>query len=236
MSQVAPTQQSALIAYPKQTAFGRVLPKSKIYEHAGASARQKELFVQQVEQIVWQYKLAPETLHLPERPGVPEIQIFSIQLKAPELHQDVLRCIDSAIPFPIVFELNFEGRTQVIAAYKRPNEADSSRWVLSDYFATQWLPVDSERTAMPIALHLGGLYEQLLHRLIPLPARPQEMLAELVARVEQAQTKQREVDKASARLVKEKQFNRKVEINAELRKLKSELDELKEAQMTSSRS
>lgn len=218
---------SALIAYPKQAAFGRVLPKNKIYEHSGANTRLKDLFVKQVDQIIWQYKLAPETLHLPARPGVPEIQIFSIQLKTPELHADVLRCIDGAIPFPIVFELTFDGRTQVNAAYKRPNEADASRWVLSGYFASDWLPFDSERTAMPVALHLGGLYEQLLQRLITLSARPQETLAELVARVEQAQAKQRELDKTMARLAKEKQFNRKVAINAELRKLRTELNGLK---------
>ncbi len=233
MSRGATTQQqTALIAYPKQAAFGRILPKNKIYEHSGANTRLKDLFVKQVEQIVWQYKLAPETLHLSARPGVSEIQIFSIQLKTPELHRDVLRCIDGAIPFPIVFELIFDGRTQVIAAFKRPSlsggESDASRWVLSDYFATNWLPMDSERTAMPVALHLGGLYEQLLHRLIPLSARSQETLAELVARVEQAQAKQRELDKTTARLAKEKQFNRKVEINADLRKLKVELEALKQ--------
>lgn len=226
MSQGASTPPSALIAYPKQAAFGRVFPKNKIYEHAGANTRLKDLFVKQVEQIVWAFKLAPETIHLPERPGVPEIQVFSIQLKMPELHRDVLRSIDGAIPFPIVFELSFEGRTQVIAAYKRPNESNASRWVLSDYFATDWLPSDRERTAMPVALHLGGLYEQLLHRLIPLSARPQETLAALVARVEQAQATQRELDKATARLEKEKQFNRKVEINAAVRQLKSELESL----------
>lgn len=217
---------SALVTYPTQAAFGRVLPKSKIYEHGHTNTRLKDLFVKQVEQIVWQYKLAPETLHLPARPGVPEIQVFSLQLKTPELHGDVLRCIDGAIPFPIVFELIFDGRTQVTAAYKRPNEADASRWVLSDYFASGWQLTDSERTAMPVALHLGGLYEQLLYRLIPLPARPQETLAELVARVEQAQAKQRELDKTQARLAKEKQFNRKVEINATVRQLKSELESL----------
>ncbi|MFY1904777.1 DUF4391 domain-containing protein [Achromobacter xylosoxidans] len=217
---------SALIAYPKQAAFGRVLPKNKIYEHSGANTRVKDLFVKQVEQIVWAFKLAPETIHLPARPGVPEIQVFSLQLKTPELHRDVLRCIDGAIPFPIVFELAFEGRTQVIAAYKRQNEADANRWVISDYFATDWLPVGSSRTAMPVALHLGGLYEQLLHRLISLPVRPQETLTELVARVEQVQAKQREMDKTAARLVKEKQFNRKVEINAALRALKNEIEVL----------
>ncbi|MBP2698182.1 DUF4391 domain-containing protein [Pseudomonas aeruginosa] len=217
---------SALIAYPKQAAFGRVLPKNKIYEHSGATTRVKDFFVKQVEQIVWAFKLAPETIHLPARPGVPEIQVFSLQLKTPELHTDVLRCIDWAIPFPIVFELTFDGRTQVVAAYKRPNEADTSRWVLSDYFASDWLPMDSERTSMPVALHLSGLYEQLLHRLIPLSARPQETLAELVVRIEQVQAKQRELDKTSARLAKEKQFNRKVEINAQLRQLKNDYEAL----------
>ncbi|MCA0200154.1 MAG: DUF4391 domain-containing protein [Proteobacteria bacterium] len=227
MTQPSPApQHPAFIVYPAQAAFGRTLPKNKVYEHSGANTRLKDLFVRQVEQIVWAFKLAPETINLLASPGVPEIQVFSLQLKTPELHRDVLRCIDGAIPFPILFELAFEGKTQVLAAYKRPNESDASRWVLSDYFATDWLPVDCQRTAMPVALHMGGLYEQLLYRLIPLPARPQETLAELVARVEQAQAKQRELDKTTARLEKEKQFNRKVEINASVRRLKTEFEAL----------
>jgi len=227
VSRAAAAQLSPLVAYPQQAAFGRVLPKRKIYEHSRANTRLKDLFVKQVDQIVWQYKLAPETVNLPARPGVPEIQIFHIQLKTPDLHRDVLRCIDGAIAFPILFEMVFEGKTQVAAAYKRPNEADASRWVLSDYFATGWLPANRKRTAMPVALHLGGLYEQLLHRLIPLPPRSEESLADLVARVELAQGKERELDKARARLAKEKQFNRKVEINATLRHLKAELEQLR---------
>jgi len=218
---------TAFIYYPKQAVFGRTLPKNKIYEHSGANTRLKDLFVEQVAQIVWQYKLAPETINLPARPGVPELQVFSIQLKTSELNLDVLRCIDGAVQFPIIFELSFNGRTKVIAAYKRPNESDGSRWVLSDYFATAWLPSDYERAAMPLALDLGGLYELMLHRLIPTPARPQESLADLVARVELIAAKQREVEKAASRLAKEKQFNRKVEINAKLRILKIELEKLK---------
>ncbi len=217
---------AAFINYPKQAAFGRTLPKNKIYEHSGANTRLKDLFVEQVEQIVWQYKLAPETINLPAKPGVPELQIFAIQLKMAELNLDVLRCIDGAVQFPIIFELSFDGRTQVVAAYKRPNESDARRWVLSDYFATAWLPSDIERTAMPLALDLGGLYEQMLHRLIPTPARQQEGIADLVARVEQVAAQQREVEKAASKLAKEKQFNRKVEINATLRQLKNELEQL----------
>lgn len=221
---------AALVNYPKQAEFGRTLPKSKIYEHSGANTRLKDLFVQQVEQIVWRYKLAPETTNLPAKPGVPEIQVFAIQLKTHELHHDVLRCIDGAVQFPIIFELTHgsgaDALTQVVAAYKRPSDADASRWVLSSYFATDWLPASTQRATMPLALDLAGLYEQLLHRLLPLPARAQEPLTDLVIRIEQVAAKRREVDKAEVHLAKEKQFNRKVEINAALRQLKTEFEQM----------
>lgn len=214
----------AFISYPAQAAFGRTLPKSKIYEHSGANTRLKDLFVKQVEQITWQYKLAPETIKLAARPGVPEIQVFSLKLKVPELHRDVLHCIDEVVQFPIIFELVFEGRTQVLAAYKRPSEADSSRWVLSDYFGTDWLPSGSQRVALPVALHLGGLYEHLLNALIPLAARPHESLSSLVERTSKVRAVRSELDRAVSKLEKEKQFNRKVEVNATVRKLKTDLE------------
>lgn len=221
---------SALFAYPKQAEFGRVLPKNKIYEHSGANTRLKDLFVEQVEQIVWRYKLAPETINLASKPGVPEIQVFAIQLKTPELHHDVLRCIDGAVQFPIIFELTqgqgAEARTQVAAAYKQPSEADTASWVRSEYFESGWMPATSERAPLPLALDLGGLYEQMLQRLVPITARTHEPFSDLIARTETVMTKAKEVAKAEARLAKEKQFNRKVEINATLRQLKAEFEQL----------
>jgi hypothetical protein len=221
------TSHPAFVRYPQQAAFGRTLPKNKLYAHSHAGTRLKNLFVQQVEQIVWQFKLAPETINLPARPAVPEIQVFGVQLKTPELSLDVLRAIDLAVQFPIMFELGYAGRTQVVACHKRPSETDVSRWVLSNYFASGWLADHAERGAMPVALHLGSLYEQLLRALLPLSARPHETLAEHVARLDALAAKQREADKTAARLAKERQFNRKVAINAELRRLKTEVEALR---------
>lgn len=221
---------SALFAYPKQAEFGRVLPKNKIYEYSGANTRLKDLFVEQVEQIVWRYKLAPETINLAAKPGVPEIQVFAIQLKTTELNRDVLRCIDRAIPFPIIFEVTqgqgAEASIQVVASYKRPSEADAASWVCSEYFESVWMPATSERAPLPLALDLGGLYEQALRPLVPIVARNHEPLREQVARAERVMNKKRDVAKAEARLAKEKQFNRKVEINTTLRQLKTELEQL----------
>ncbi len=223
---VSPVQHPALINYPKQATFGRVLPKNKVYEHSGANTRLKDLFVEQVEQIVWQYKLAPETINLPAKPGVPEVQVFRIVLKTGELSVDVLKCIDGAVQFPIVFETEYDGKIKVIAAHKRPSEADSSKWVVSDYFSTAWIPANSDRDQMPVVLDLAGLYETLLQRLIPLAPRAHESFAALVERLEGVKAKQREIEKVRAKLAKEKQFNRKVEINATLRQLNNELEEL----------
>ena len=77
----------SLFAYPKQAEFNRVLPKSKIYEHGKPSRAVRDGFVTQINQIVWQYKLAPETINLPARPSVPEIEIFSLELKTPEVSE-----------------------------------------------------------------------------------------------------------------------------------------------------
>lgn len=227
MSSMSEPVKNALFSYPPQAAFGRTLPKNKLYEKAGANTRLKDLFVAQVDQIVWQYKLAPETINLPARPSVPEVQVFSIYLKVPELHLDVLRCIDGAVQFPIIFELHFEGRVQAMACHKRPSEADASQWVCSDYFAGNWQPADAARSPLPIALDLAALYESLLRQFISLPARPQEKLADQVQRMDKLAALQRAIEKTQAQLAKEKQFNRKVSINEKLRKMKDETDDLK---------
>ena len=108
---------TAIFDYPKAAQFGRILPKNKIYEHAGASKRLKQLFVDQVDQITWRYKLAPETINLEASSAVPEIQVFGISLRSKELAEDVLRAIDTSIHFPIIFELMHGGKRKAVAAF-----------------------------------------------------------------------------------------------------------------------
>jgi len=64
--------------------------------------------------------------------------VFRIVQRLPTLDREVLRAIDRAIPFPLVFELTHEDQVQLVAAYKRPSEADATRWVVGDDFETEW--------------------------------------------------------------------------------------------------
>lgn len=215
-----------LFEYPHKAAFGRIIPKNKIYDHAGASSSVKNLFVRQVDRIIWKYKLAPETINIAATKSVPEVQIFEINLKEQDFKFEVLQEIDKAIAFPIIFELVFEGKIKIVASYKRPNEADSTKWVVSDYFSSQWLPNNQARKSLPVALNLAGLYEQLLLPLMPYKPRDKEKLKDQVARIGLVFAKQKELAKLEVKLAKEKQFNFKVEINAKIRLLKQEIEKL----------
>jgi hypothetical protein len=219
---------TAFFDYPKGAAFGRVVPKNKIYEHAAASVALKDLFITQVDQIVWKYKLAPETINLAATRSVSEIQIFSVSLRRLELDLDVLLAIDRAIPFPLIFELTRSGKRKAVAAFKRPSEADSTKCVVSEYFESGWDEEAGPRQPLPVSLNLGTLYEQMLSALMPNQVALDEDIQTRVARVEAIRAKTREVERILVRLDREKQFNKRVAINAELRVARQDLAELQQ--------
>mgnify|MGYP001069691307 FL=1 len=224
MSEV--TTRPVLFSFPKPAKVGRLVAKNKIYEHGSVSSTLRNKFVAQVEQITWAYKLAPETINLSARAEVPELQIFDIELKTAVLDDEVLRAIDRAIPLPIIFQLHRDQQVRMVAAFKRPSQAEADKWVLEDYVAGPWLPADAERQSLPIALDLQGLYEQLLRSLLPQAARADESLYEQLERLARLRSRQSEYQKLESRLHKEKQFNRRVVLNAQLREIQNEIAEL----------
>lgn len=218
---------NTLFNFPKQAYFGRVIPKSKFYEHGVVSRKQKDLFVKQVEQIVWLYKLAPETINLPATDSVPEVQVFKIVLKEDELSNDVLRCIDQSVMFPIFFEVERNDKVKLIAAYKRKSNSVDGNWVLTDYYSTNWMAIDSQRVDLQYSLNIASIYEQLLRSLSPIVAKPNEKLQDLFERSDKIKKSMFEMEKVKAKLATEKQFNKKVELNAALRTIKTEIEKLR---------
>ncbi len=215
-----------MISYPKSAQLNRFLPKSKIFEFAQPSTKVKDLFTQQINKITIAYSLSSRSINLAATPAVEEIQILKLGLKSGELSNEVLKCIDMAIRSPLIFELHYNDKLKTLAAYKRPSEADPSKWVISEYFSSEWESEHNPRQPLPSALNLGGLYEQLLNALIPEAAETDEPIAARVERIQSIRLKQREVARVKSRLAREKQFNKRVVINAELRTLSNELKHL----------
>ena len=67
-----------MFTYPRQAEVNRPVPKNKIYGYAKPSRAIRDRFVPQVSEIVWQYKLAPETVNLPAKMSVHGIQVFKV--------------------------------------------------------------------------------------------------------------------------------------------------------------
>jgi hypothetical protein len=232
MPQVGATE-AEMFAYPKQAELNRPVPKNKIYGYAKPSGAIRDRFISQVSEIIWKYKLAPETVNLPAKLAVHEIQVFEVALKTGEFAEDVLRTMDKAIPSLLFFELTYEGRVKFAAAYKRPNEANSRKNVVEAYFETPWQPAIQTRPTLPVALDLAGLYEQMLHRHMlaspmALAPRPGESLQAMADRASLIRKKEAECCQLDTRVKREVQFNRKVELNSLLRASLAELAQLQQ--------
>lgn len=215
--------------YPKQAYFGKMIAKSKIYDHANATSFLKEKFVSQIDKIIWQYKLAPETINLKATSTVTEIQVFDIRLRGNELDEALLRVIDKAIPFPIFYQIYRGSEVKIKAAYKRPSDADKNKWVVESYFESAWLDIDTAKAPLPLTLDLGKLYEQMMKALLPqevTKASTAISLKEQVELIDKIKAKKKAYEKLKAKRDREQQFNRKATLNSELKILKKELDML----------
>lgn len=220
-------ETSALFRWPEAAAVGRVIPKERLYAEAGVTKAVRQRFIDEIQRVRWAYKLSEESLHLQARDDLAEVQVFDIELKGTEVSESVLTSIDKSVPSPIIFELhrNWAARdeVQLVAARKEPG-AHGRR--LSGYFRCEWVPSDSERSALPPALDLPGLYAQLLTALMPVPVRPGEELSEAIDRMARVRKLKREISALDRRVRVEPQFNRKVELRRNLRTRQAELDEL----------
>jgi len=215
--------------YPEKSRFGRKIPKSKFYENANFNAKLKDKFINQIDKIVWQYKLAPNTLNLDATDEVPEIQVLDIFLKTKEIDQAMLELIDKAIPLPIIFQLHHENKIKIKAAYKRPSDSVNNKWVLESYIESEWEANTIMKQLMPQVLNLGKLYEAILSTLIPVEFRSNkknENIGEQIGIINQVKLLQKNIEKLNSNYKQEKQRNRQFEINQQIKLKQKELDKL----------
>ncbi len=215
-----------LYRLPQRALFNRRIPKNKFYEHLAADTKLKNLFIEQVENIIWKYKLAKETINLEPTPEVQEIQVFEIHLKQKNLATEILENIDRAIPYPILYVLLYQEEGKLVIAYKQRSQIDEDRFVVKSYYESFWQPVSEIVVDLPSGLNLNAVYEGYVRRLLPVQAGKDEALEVTVERHLEIEKLKREIDRLEKKIRNEKQFNRKVEYNLELQRKRRELKQL----------
>lgn len=218
-----------LYKFPSQAKVDRLIPKNKFYEQGKANSKIEQLFVDQVENIRWAYKLASSTIHLQDQEDLKEIQIFRVKSRVEDLNVSILSFIDKLILTPIIFEVVYQDKVKVVATYKRLNQADKSKAVIGQYYASDWLE-DADRVELPLYLNLADLYEHFIAQILPIVAvegfdndsEPVSIELQL-QKAQQLESLQKQLDKLQSRLRNERQFNRKVELNKKVSELESQL-------------
>jgi len=215
-----------MLHLPASTEFNRRIPKQKFYENLSVTPTIKRVFVEQMKMIWWRNKIAASTVNLASGQMVTEIEVFEIQLNQPSLDESVLKLIDREIPYHILFLLTYEDKMQAWIGYKE-TAASGGAFKVNRYYHTDW--IRPEQLSLPLeGLDLDTVYENYVRRIAgdALNADSGESLKESVDREKKKRELEKKIAALEAKIRKEKQFNRQIEMNAELKTLKCRLESI----------
>lgn len=124
-----------MIKFPEYAKVSRIVAKENFYN--GIDTTTKSLFQSDISRVTWEYKLAPNTINLPAKKW-PEMEVFRITLKNGEVPEKVLKAIDSAIPYPILFLIEKGTVEKAVISYKEQSQKDENFAKVDTYFSTGW--------------------------------------------------------------------------------------------------
>lgn len=217
-----------MLGFPVSTEFNKRIPKQKFYDNLDVSPTLRRVFVDQIRLVYWRNKLAASTLNIAAGEVVSEVEVFEVRLNEPKLDEAVLKQIDKEIPYHILFILTCDGKAQAWIGYKEAAASGSSAFKVNRYYHTDWMPEDELQLRID-GLNMDAVYESLVRQIAgdKLQAESGESLKESVERDEKKKQLEKQIAALESKMRKEKQLNRRMEMNAELKKLQRELGGMK---------
>lgn len=215
-----------MLNIPDRALANRRIPKSKLYKQIGVDTNLERKFIDEIENIIWKYKLSKETTNLQPTNKVEEIQVFEILLKEKYISIEILENIDRTIPYPILFLLRYKDEVKLAIAYKERNKIDENKMVVNTYYQTKWMKQHELDVDILKGLNLEEVYNNLIRQLIPIENTLEEDLEKLIELNERIESLKKEIKTLEKKIKREVQFNRKVDLNIELQKKKKELEQL----------
>jgi len=235
----------AALALPQESRVDQRVPKKLLVENGAPTAADKRQINDGIEELLWVAALKPGTVGVPEYRDatheVLEIAVLSLALRAEAKATRLVELIHRAIPYPVVLVSAQADEIGLSLARKRLAQNEAGRVVLDEAPVTCSLdatPVGAEwLTGLSLAAqpraHLLALYNGWIACLEALQAAKITGRLALVADSEAQEARrraladharlQRDIAALRAQAEKEKQVNRRVELNLELKRLEAEL-------------
>lgn len=202
-----------MLGLPRSTEVNRRVAKEKFYANATLTPQLRDMIKDQIESIVWRNKLAGNTVGIGAGETIKELQVFEIQLRQRGLDKRILPAIAKAIPYKILFVPTFEDDAQALIE------------VSGTFYNTDWRPLN-ELALKFEGLNLDAVYENLARQISCGRLGANKDIDEAVKSDQHLQKIGRKIAILEKKILREKQFNRQVELNGELKRLKAELEML----------
>jgi hypothetical protein len=210
---------------PANAIVDKFIAKTKFYQKTFISSKLKNEFTDKIQKITWKYKLSEDTLGINKTENVTEIQIFEIELKEQRIPKTVLKVIDKAIPYPILYRFLFKDNVAFGITLKGTilkNIAGTEN-LNQGYYFSEWneaLEFDFTST------DLEKVYQKLIKLFIRDEVKSDKNFEAVIKTDSQIKSLEKEITLLSNKISKEKQFNKKVELNKSLLDKKQQLKSL----------
>jgi len=142
---------------------------------------------------------------------VTEIQVFEIELKEPLIPKNILALIDKVIPYQILYQFKFNEQVAYAITLKGLKGIEKSMPI--DYYFSEWNePVQFDFTGTD----LEQVYQKLIKALIKNKITQQNDFKAIIETDQQTKQLEKDIALLAKKISKEKQMNRKVELNKTL--------------------
>lgn len=209
-----------MITFPKSTEYGKMLPKTKLFEQAEISGKIRQALTDDVIKITITNKLAATTLNIDAGKTFPEIMVLKIALKKRAFNERILNAIDKSIRAAFVlFVLEFGDEQKLSIAYK---DKTNDKITLAKRWTTGWV------SDFELALDGRGIdavYEGFIRQISDgkLLKSADKSLKEKVATAISSEKIERQIERLKTKMKNEPQLKKKLEIKSQIKKLKEQL-------------
>jgi hypothetical protein len=215
-----------VISFPQSTLFDKRIPKQKFYDNLNVTPLLKQSFIDDIEDIVWKNKLSAGTMNIAEGKTVQELEVLVLNLKKKECDRKILTQIDREIPYHILFVLVYGSEAKLCIGYKEASANNQAAFKTAVYYETEWQKQKDIMLTLS-GLNMDAVYENFVRQIaggsLANHAGLTEAggtLADDVTREEKRKELQKQIDALEKKIAGEKQFNRQVEMNEEVKRLR----------------